>query len=170
MTLPLKTAMLATAASAFLIAAPVTTASAAPLGVAPSRLVKADMPIENVRYRRHVKRHRHHATRHRALRHRHYSHRRAYVARYYGRPYRYRYNPGAAILGTVLGTIAGAAAYNYYDPGYYYPYAYPAYGYGYTAYPAYPTYYGWGGGGWGWGGGWGRGRVIRAGHWGWRRW
>ncbi|HMN73631.1 MAG TPA: hypothetical protein PKA55_17355 [Rhodoblastus sp.] len=149
MMLPLKTGLIAAAASAFMFAAPVAPAAAAPMGVAPNALVRADPPIDQVRYRRHAVRHGHHATRYR-----HYAPRRYHVRRHY----RYGYNPGVAVLGTVLGAVAAANAYDYYDPGYYpyaYPaYSYPAYGYGY----GYPAYYGYG---------WGGRRVIHGGHWGW---
>lgn len=123
MTLPIKSGLLVAATSALLAASPFAQASAAPLGVAPAALVRAELPIDNVGYRRHAAPRRHY------VRH-----------RYYRRHYRYGYNPGLAIFGTALGAIAAAGAYDYYDPGYY-PYAYPAYGYGYPAY------------GWGWGGG-----------------
>lgn len=138
MMLPLKTGLFAAATSALLVAAPSAPAGAAPLGVASADLVRAGAPIEQARYRGRVV-HRRHYVRH----------------RYYPRRYRYGYNPGLAMFGTVLGAIGAAAAYDYYAPGYY-PYAYPVYGY--PAY-GYPAYYGWGGG---WGGG------VYRGHW--RRW
>jgi hypothetical protein len=126
MMLPLKAGLFAAATSALLLVAPSAPASAAPLGIAPTSLVRAGAPIEQARYRRHV------------------VHRRHYVRHRYYR--RYGYNPGLAMFGTVLGAIGAAAASDYYYPGYY---AYPAYGYGYPAYG-----YGWGGpvgvGYWGW--------------------
>ena len=160
MTLPLKTGLFAAGAAALLLAAPLAPASAAPMGLTPGNLVRPDSPIDHVRYRRHTAQRGYYAAPRR------YVVRRAYVGRHYGhRRYGYRYNPGAAIVSGVLGTVAGAAAYNYYDPGYsYYPaynygYSYPAYSYGYSypaySYPSYPAYYGGGWGGGGWNGGWG---------------
>ena len=120
MTRAFKTGLIL-AATAF--AAPAIPAVAGPLTIAPRIATTADMPIEQARYRRHV------------VRHRPY-----YVRRHYRR---YRVNPGLAIVGGMLGAIAAANAYDYYEPGYvYYPYyAYPTYTYGYPVYG-----YGWGGG------------------------
>lgn len=144
MMFPLKAGLFATATAALLLVAPSAPAGAAPVGVAPADLVRAGAPIEQVHYRGRV------------------AHRRHYVRhRYYPRRYRYGYNPGLAMFGTVLGAIGAAAAYDYYAPAYY-PYAYPVYSYPAYGYPVYgyPAYYG---GGWGWGGGW-------YGRRGWRRW
>lgn len=144
---PFKTGMIAAAASAFMLAAPATPAAATPMGVSPDALVRAELPIDQVRYRRHAAPRRHYVKRYR-----YYAPRRYYVRRYYGPRYRYRYNPGLAVLGTVLGAAAAASAYDYYSPVYY-PYAYPVYSYP-VVYPAW---------GYGWGGGWYGHRV-------WRRW
>ena len=151
----IKTGLFAAATAAVMSAAPIGPAVAAPFGVAPGALVRTESPLEKVHYRRHVARHGYYVQRPRyVVRHRHY------VRRYY-RPHRYGYNPGLAVAGAVLGGIAAAGAYNYYEPYYYPAYSYPAYSYGYS-YPAYNypvVRYGWGGGYWGGGGylnsGWG---------------
>ena len=101
------------------------TAAAAPLPVTAMGQSATPAKIEPVVYKRHVYR-------------RHYVHRR------YGHYYRANPAVGAAIAGTALGLIGGAAAaasgygypyYGYYGPGY--GYGYPGYYYGY----GYPGYY-----------------------------
>lgn len=140
----IKAGVLAAATSSLLLAAPLAPASAAPLSVAPASQLRVELPVDNVRYRKHVAQKRHYVKRHR-----HYS-------RHYRRGY--GVNPGLAIFGTVLGAVAAANAYDRYD------YGYPAYGYGYPAY-SYPAY-GHGYPAYGYGGGWGGAHRVYGGQWG----
>lgn len=116
--------------------------TAAPLRITPEGALVgsgAGASVVDVAYRKR----RHVRQRHAVRPHRHYRRHRHYVRRY-------RYDPGAAIFGTVLGAIASGALaddYYYYPYDYYYPswgyypygygYPYPAYGYGYRVYPRY---------------------------------
>jgi hypothetical protein len=100
-------------------------AVAAPLPVSTSmaKSPASTAGVTLVRYHHHYRHHYHH--------YRHYRHYR----HYYG-----GFNPGAAIAGTALGIIGGAAAAASGYPYGYYGYGYPYYNYGYS----YPYYYGYG--------------------------
>jgi hypothetical protein len=93
------------------------TASAGPMSIASSQVVKPSMPVEQVYYRHHY---RHYGWYHH--RYRHYGWR---YHRYYG------WYPGAAVAGAALGlaTVPFALAGGYYG--------YPYYGYPYYGYPYY---------------------------------
>ena len=150
MKIDLKSAIATLLCAGMLAAAVPTESMAGPTGVAPRLSASLSSSIQDVRYRPHRVYRIHRVRRHRAL----------------YRRYRYGYNPGAAIIGSILGIMGSGAYYEYNYPYYYgYPgyYDYPGY-YGYPYGYGYPVYRGGGGyrGGFG-GGGFGRGGGPRGG-------